>query len=75
MKELMRASKQLGCEPFYQLMAASIASWFRKRTIREVNQELALDKNDHYVPLQLGVNEIIDSKKKFAHFISKVEFP
>jgi hypothetical protein len=56
-------------------MAASIASWFRKRTIREVNQELALDKNDHYVPLQLGVNEIIDSKKKFAHFISKVEFP
>lgn len=45
MKELMRAAKWLGCEPFYQLMAASIGSWFRKRNIRDVNVELALDKN------------------------------
>jgi|TARA_B110000285_G_C15044365_1_gene573488 hypothetical protein len=51
MKELMRASKQLGCEPFYQLMAAAIGSWFRKRTIRDVNLDLALDKNQQYEPL------------------------
>ena len=71
----MRASKQLGCEPFYQLMAAAIGSWFRKRTIRDVNVELALDKNQQYEPLQLNVNEIVDSRKKFAHFIQKIEFP
>jgi hypothetical protein len=43
LKELMRAAKILGCEPFYQLAAAAIASWFRRRSIRDVVNELKLD--------------------------------
>lgn len=40
----MAAAKVLGCEGFYQLIAAAIASWFRRRTINDVNRELKLDK-------------------------------
>ena len=42
LKELMRTAKILGCEPFYQMIAASIASWFRRRTIRDVDNDLRL---------------------------------
>jgi len=49
----MKAAKTLGCEPFYQLIAAAIASWFRRRTIRDVNLELRLDDKNPFDPLQL----------------------
>ena len=38
----MKAAKILGCEPFYQMIAAAIASWFRMRTIRDVDNDLRL---------------------------------
>ena len=37
LKELMCAARVLGCEAFYQLCAAAIASWFRSKTMRDVN--------------------------------------
>ena len=40
----MRAARVLGCEAFYQLCAATIASWFRRRTMRDVNAALRLEK-------------------------------
>jgi hypothetical protein len=43
LKELMKTGKSLGCEPFYQLAAAAIASWFRRRSIRDVINELSMD--------------------------------
>lgn len=61
----MKASKTLGCEPFYQLAAASIASWFRRRSIRDVINELSLDQKMQYEPLQLRIDEIIDAKKRY----------
>jgi REP element-mobilizing transposase RayT len=44
LKELMRAAKTLGTEAFYQLCAAAIASWFRRKTMRDVNRELGLER-------------------------------
>lgn len=43
LKELMKTGKVLGCEPFYQLAAAAIASWFRRRSSRDVINELPLE--------------------------------
>ena len=71
----MKAAKQLGCEPMYQLMAASIASWFRKRNIRDVNSDLRLDIKNPFEPPQLSVKEIIEAQTKFKHFIGDIEYP
>ncbi len=37
---LMKTTKFLGCEALYQFVAASIASWFRRRSIRDVAHDL-----------------------------------
>jgi hypothetical protein len=71
----MRAAKELGCEALYQLMAASIASWFRRRNIRDVNIDLRLDSKNPYEPPQLNIKEIIEAQQKFKHFVGDIEYP
>lgn len=55
LKELMRAARFLGVEAIYQLCAASLASWFRRRTMRDVNQVLRLEKSGNFEPPQMSV--------------------
>ena len=39
LQQIMVCSKYLRCETIYQLMAACIASWFRRRSTSEVFEE------------------------------------
>lgn len=75
LKELMRAAKILGCEPFYQMIAAAIASWFRRRTIKDVDNDLRLYEKHPYDQLQLHPKELILAKNKFPHFLGTIEYP
>lgn len=70
----MSLCKLLGCKALYELCAAAIASWFRRKTIRNVFNELHMEVSYPY-PYQLDPEEIRKAKEKFEHFIGKIEYP
>lgn len=74
LKQLMATSKLLGCEPLYQLCAAALASWFRRRTIRNVYHELDMDVHYPY-SYQLEPEQILKAKEKFEHFVGRIDYP
>ena len=61
MKVLMSAAKKVGCETLYQFTAAALASWFRRRSIKDVNIDLRLDANNYNEAPQLSVKEIFEA--------------
>jgi hypothetical protein len=75
LKDLMRAAKIMGCEALYQLMAAALASWFRRRTIRDVSNDLRLEYKNPYETTQLTARDLEKAQRKFSHFLEKIDYP
>jgi hypothetical protein len=63
-----RSAKQLKVEALYQLFAASLASFFRSRTLEEVVNDVNLHKD---MPMQTKDEE--DIHKRFAGLINENE--
>uniref|UniRef100_A0A7S3CKP2 Uncharacterized protein n=1 Tax=Strombidium rassoulzadegani TaxID=1082188 RepID=A0A7S3CKP2_9SPIT len=69
---LMKIAKDLGCESFYQLMAACLASWFRCRTHKDVQTELKLQEDRRQ---EEYMKRLRDSTEKLKFFIDWRTYP